>query len=124
MALKGSCHCGNVAYQSSETPTEAIECNCSMCRRRGSILAFISPDKFTLETPRKALSTYTWNRHAIKHHFCKVCGCAPFAEGVGPNGPMVALNLRCAEIDLAEVKVTPFDGANKLPLVEDPQSKS
>lgn len=114
--MRGSCHCGKIAYSYADTPTEAIECNCSICRRRGSILAFGAVDKFTLETPRDEITVYTWNTGKIRHQFCKTCGCAPFAEGQGPQGPMVALNLRCAEdLDLAEVKITPFDGAHKIP---------
>ncbi|WP_395671126.1 GFA family protein [Phenylobacterium sp.] len=114
--MRGSCHCGRVAYAVDEKPTKAIECNCTLCRRRGNILAFVAPEKFHLETSRDEITVYTWNREAIRHQFCKVCGCAPFAEGVGPNGPMVALNLRCAEdLDLASVEVTPFDGLHILP---------
>jgi hypothetical protein len=111
--MRGSCHCGAVRYTADLDPTEAIDCNCSICRKKGSVLAFTSPDTFTLETPREALAVYTWNHHVIRHQFCKICGCAPFAEGVGPNGPMVAINLRCADdFDLGAIKISPFDGAN------------
>lgn len=116
MAMRGSCHCGAVAYSLDDRPTQAIECNCSICRRKAHLLAFVVPDKFTLETPRSALSVYTFGRHVIRHQFCSTCGCAPFAEGVGPDGKaMVAVNLRCAEdFDLSTVKVLPYDGASKL----------
>ena len=111
--IRGSCHCGAVRYTLDAEPTEAMECNCSICRRKGYLLAFASPDRFTLETPREALSVYTWNQHVIRHQFCKTCGCAPFGEGENPNGPMVAINLRCAEgLDLSRVKINPFDGAS------------
>ena len=111
--IRGSCLCGAVAYALDGEATEAIECNCSSCRRRGSILAFYPPDRFTLETPRDALTVYTWNSHVIRYQFCKTCGCLPFAEGVGAKGPMVAINLRCAEnVDLSRVKITQFDGAS------------
>jgi hypothetical protein len=117
MPIRLSCHCGAVAATYEDAPTEAIECNCSICRRRGSILAFGEPGKFSLETARDELTIYTWNNHVIRHQFCRTCGCAPFAEGESPRGPMVALNLRCAEdLDLGQVTVTPFDGAHKLPL--------
>ncbi|WP_374472672.1 GFA family protein [Phenylobacterium sp.] len=113
--MRGSCHCGRIAYTLDETPTQAIECNCSICRRRGSLLAFAAPESFHLKTSRDEISVYTWNRGVIRHQFCKTCGCAPFAEGVGPNGPMVAINLRCAkDLDLATVAITPFDGAHKI----------
>lgn len=114
MPIRGSCHCGKVAYSLEADVTEAIECNCSICRRKGSVLAAFDPALFRLETPREELGVYTFGRHAIRHQFCRTCGCAPFAEGIGPDGEaMVVLNLRCAEnLDLSTIRITPFDGAS------------
>ena len=113
MPIRGSCHCGRIAYRLDGEPTEAIECNCSICRRKGALLAAFAPEQFHLETARDAIAVYTFGRQVIRHQFCKRCGCAPFAEGTGPDGTaMVAINLRCAEdLDLSTIKVTPFDGA-------------
>lgn len=117
MPFKGSCHCGKIAYTVDEDPpTKAMACNCSICRRRGALHHFTTPDKFTLEASRDDLSSYEWNKHIIRFHFCEACGCAPFAEGEGPKGPMVEINLRCAEdVDFDALEITKFDGAHKLP---------
>jgi hypothetical protein len=114
MTVQGSCHCGRIAYSLDAEPTEAIECNCSICRRKGALLAAFAPDKFQLETSRDDIAVYTFGKHVIRHQFCKTCGCAPFAEGIGPDGEaMVAINLRCAEnVDLSTVKISRFDGAS------------
>jgi hypothetical protein len=114
MPIRGSCHCGRIAFSLDAEPSEAIECNCSICRRKGSVLAAATPEQFHLETSRDDLATYTFNRHVISHHFCRTCGCAPFAEGTGPDGKgMVMVNLRCAEdFDLSRLKITQFDGAS------------
>lgn len=114
MPIQGSCHCGKIAYTLDAEPTEAMECNCSICRRKGYLLAFSTPDKFTLKTRREDITVYTFNKHVIRHQFCKVCGCAPFGEGTGPDGKMmVAVNLRCAEgVDLSKLKIDHFDGAS------------
>ena len=113
-SVRGSCHCQAVSYVLAAVPRTGIACNCSICRRKGHVLAFFPPAKFTLETPRDALATYTFNKQVIQHHFCKTCGCAPFAEGRTPDGrEMIAINLRCIEdFDLASVEITEFDGAN------------
>jgi hypothetical protein len=116
MPIRGSCHCGKIAYTLDEDPpTKAIECNCSICRRKGYLHHFSTPDKFTLQGSRDDLTVYTFNKHAIRHQFCKTCGCAPFAEGEGPDGkPMVEINLRCADdIDPASLERVPFDGASR-----------
>lgn len=114
MAIRGSCHCGNVRYELDAEPTEAMECNCSICRRKAYLLAFATPAQFRLLTPRSAITVYTFNLHSIRHQFCSTCGCAAFGEGTGPGGQaMVAVNLRCADdFDLSKVKVTQFDGAS------------
>jgi hypothetical protein len=55
----------------------------------------------------RCFSTYTFNKHAIKHRFCQTCGIHPFAEGDG----WVAINIRCLDdVDLASITVQPFDG--------------
>ena len=114
MRIRGSCHCGKIAYSTDVETSEAMACNCSICRRKGYLLVFVPAEKFTLETPRDAITVYTFNKHVIRHQFCKTCGCAPFGEGTGPDGKaMVAINLRCAEgVDIAKLKITPFDGAS------------
>lgn len=116
MPVRGSCHCGKIAYRLEEEPTEAMECNCSICRRKGYLLSFFSPSAFTLETSRDDITVYTFGKQVIRHQFCKTCGCAPFGEGTDDKGnTMVAINLRCAEgVDLTKIKITHFDGAHLL----------
>jgi len=113
--LVGTCHCGAVTIELPSVPEEATSCNCSLCRRRGGLLAFVPRDKLVLKTPEEDLSTYTFNRHVIRHHFCAKCGIAPFGEGVGPNGAaMASVNLRCIPaVDLGALKVTAYDGEAK-----------
>ncbi|RXZ36557.1 GFA family protein [Oxalobacteraceae bacterium CAVE-383] len=115
MHYEGSCHCGNIAFEVEGDFNEAIDCNCSLCRRRGSLLAFVPRDKLTLTTPEANVSTYTFNHHLIQHHFCAKCGIAPYGEGAAPNGAaMAAINLRCVPaVDLAALKVTHFNGKDK-----------
>lgn len=115
MPLRGSCHCGAIAYSLDAEPTDAIACNCSICRRKGYLLTFVTPDKFTLETSRDAIAAYTFNSHNIRHQFCTTCGCAPFSEGTAPGGQaMVAINLRCTEdVDLSKIKINEYDGASR-----------
>ena len=113
MSVSGSCHCGAIQFTLEEAPSQAIECNCSICRRRGSILAAVAPEQFRLTTTREAISAYTFNRHAIRHAFCRTFGCAPFSEGVDLDvQPLVAVNLRCTDVPLEALEVVPFDGAS------------
>jgi len=69
-------------------------------------------DRLHLLTPEEEIGTYTFNKHVIKHRFCRTCGIHPYGEGADPQGSrMAAINIRCLEgIDLASVPVQRFDG--------------
>jgi hypothetical protein len=112
MKYKGSCHCGKVAFEVEGELNGAMACNCSMCSRKGSLMWFVPREQFRLLTPEKDLGTYTFNKHVIKHHFCRTCGIHPYGEGTDPKGNrMAAINIRCLEgIDLESVPVQHFDG--------------
>jgi hypothetical protein len=109
---EGSCHCGNVAFEVEGTPTEAMSCNCSMCQRKGVLMWFVPRDKLRLKTPDENASTYTFNKHAIKHRFCPKCGIHPYGEAKDPKGnPMAAVNIRCLEdVELEKIPVQHFNG--------------
>ena len=108
----GGCHCGKVAYEVEGEIDQAIDCNCSMCQRRGGLLWFVPRSAFSLTTDPAELGTYHFNKHAIDHHFCRHCGIASFSQGQMPDGTkMTAINVRCLEcIDLKSVKVVQIDG--------------
>ncbi len=111
---EGSCHCGRIAFTVEGDIHEVIDCNCSMCRRKGGLLAAFPREALTLKTPESDLGTYRFNKHAIEHHFCPNCGIAPFSEGKGEGGKaMTMVNVRCLpDVDLSKLKVTAFDGAS------------
>ena len=112
MKYRGSCHCGKVAFEVEGELTGALSCNCSMCSRRGSLLWFVPRDQMKLLTPEKDVTTYTFNKHVIKHQFCPSCGVQPYGEGVDPNGnKMAAINIRCLEdIELENIPLKHFNG--------------
>lgn len=112
MKYKGSCHCGNIAFEVQGEITGALACNCSLCQRKGSLLWFVPFAELKLLTAKAAISTYTFNKHVIKHHFCATCGIHPYGQGVDPKGnAMAAINLRCIEdFDLGSIPVQHYDG--------------
>lgn len=115
MSLTGSCHCGAIRYTLNEpSPTTAMACNCSICRRRGYLLHFTTPDCVTLEADPASVGEYRFNKHVIAHQFCKTCGCAPLGKGTAPDGKEVmVVNLRCTDgIDPGALSITHVDGAS------------
>jgi hypothetical protein len=116
MKYRGSCHCGQVAFEVEGEIKNVISCNCSICQRKGSLLWFVPRESLTLLTPEDAASVYKFNKHLISHRFCPNCGIHPYADGSDPKGrAMAAVNIRSLEgIDLASIPVTPFDRRSKV----------
>ena len=109
---RGGCHCGNVRFEVDTDLREVMECNCSICSKTGSRLAFVPPEQFRLLSGGDRLTDYQFKTKTIHHLFCPVCGIRSFARGRGADGrEMIAINVRCLEdVDLASLPVRPFDG--------------
>ena len=114
MHYEGSCHCGRIAFafEADEAITGALACNCSICRRRGSLLWFVPRAALRLTSAEVDLGTYTFHHHVIQHHFCPACGIHTFGEGTHPAGHlMAAVNIRTLDgVDLAALPVQHHDG--------------
>jgi hypothetical protein len=115
MTYQGSCHCGRVKFEVEGEVSQVIDCNCSICIRKGALLWFVPREALRLLTPEEDLSTYTFGKHVIKHRFCPTCGIHPFGESSDASGKgRAAINVRCLEgIDLASLTVQPFDGRSR-----------
>jgi len=112
MKYKGSCHCGQVAFEVEGDLNQVADCNCSICSRMGSLHWFVPKDALHLVTAEDNLATYTFGPATISHYFCPKCGIHPFGEGTDRSGNhMVAVNVRCLDgVDLETLSVSHFDG--------------
>jgi len=110
----GSCHCGAVRYEVETGFEPIISCNCSICRKRGSVLTFVPLGQFRLVSGEDALTDYQFNHKVVHHLFCRTCGVASFGRGTTPDGSeMVGINIRCLDgVDLDSLPITKFDGAS------------
>ena len=73
---QGSCHCGAVQFE-IDTPNGLVDprrCNCSLCKRKGAIMASVPLAGLRVTAGEDALRVYTWNSHTAKHYFCGTCG--------------------------------------------------
>jgi hypothetical protein len=112
MRYQGSCHCGAVKFEAEGEISGVIECNCSYCSRKGTLLWFVPRAKMTLQSGADKLTLYKFNKHRIDHQFCSTCGCQAFAYATDQAGnAMAAINVRCLEdIDLAALPRHLYDG--------------
>lgn len=74
--IDGACHCGTVRFhvRLSDGLRSARRCNCSYCRMRGAVAVSAKVEDLTVTAGEEALSLYTFNTGAAKHHFCSRCG--------------------------------------------------
>jgi hypothetical protein len=115
MKHTGSCHCGIVKFEVEMKIESVLECNCTYCSKKGTLLAFTTPQNFTVTQGKDNLTTYLWNKKVIQHEFCKSCGVQPYAHAQTPNGPGVAINVRCLDVlDWRTLPVQNFDGLHLL----------
>jgi len=73
---KATCHCGSVEL--ALTLPNGIEkprrCDCSMCRRKGAIVASVKLANLEVIKGINNLGLYQFNTHSAQHFFCKNCG--------------------------------------------------
>ena len=73
---RASCHCGAVVLE-LDLPDGIVDprrCDCSMCRRRGTIVASVPLAGLRLVQGERALMRYQFNTRTAKHFFCSRCG--------------------------------------------------
>lgn len=110
--FEGGCHCGGVRFRATGDFAQVVECNCSICTKRGVIWAFVKPAQFALLSGADGFSDYQFGKKTIHHLFCRSCGVGSFSRGQAPSGEeMIAINVRCLDgIDVAALSPQKFDG--------------
>jgi hypothetical protein len=109
---EGRCHCGRVRFRVTGDLAAVIECNCSICTKKGFLHLIVPPDRFELLGGGEELTTYRFNTGAARHSFCRHCGVHPFY--VPRSDPdKIDVNVRCLEgVDPEALRPVTFDGQN------------
>jgi hypothetical protein len=112
LTYAGGCHCGAVRFEVDLDEHRAVDCNCSICTKKGFLHLLVGPERFRLVSGAEHLETYTFNTGVAKHLFCRRCGIHPFYRPrSNPDG--YSVNLRCLDdAPLERFTLEPFDGAN------------
>ncbi|MBI4083758.1 MAG: GFA family protein [Candidatus Lambdaproteobacteria bacterium] len=110
----GSCHCGRVKFEIETDLTAVVECNCSICSKKGALHHRVPPERFRLLAGEDALAVYRFNTATAQHLFCRHCGIHSFSRPrLAPD--QYTVNVRCLDdFDLAveRPEVRHFDGRN------------
>ncbi|WP_341365456.1 GFA family protein [Yoonia sp. BS5-3] len=109
--ITGTCHCGAVRYEFRHSPSRTTSCNCSICRRLGTLWIYAPIADVTIDGPTRG---YAHGDKNLAIHHCPTCGCVTHWENLHPEKPdaYMAVNLRLADPNvIASVPVRRFDGA-------------
>jgi hypothetical protein len=113
MSERGTCHCGAVTVEVSSAPSQVTSCNCSICRRLGTLWAYYVPADVTVSGPT---STYRWGDKTIDFHHCTSCGCTTHWSPIPTirDGNRMGINARLLAPEvLAAARVRRLDGASE-----------
>jgi hypothetical protein len=72
----GTCHCGAIVFEVDLANgfENVRRCNCSICSRKGAVMAAVPLDGLRVVKGADRLSLYQWNTMQAKHYFCSTCG--------------------------------------------------
>ncbi len=108
----GSCHCGDVRFELSESPKFLVDCNCSICRRLGALWAHVPIESVQIVASKDATLKYIQGSKTLATHSCATCGCTTHWENLQPDGNIMAVNFRMCDAGTIEnYQIRKFDGA-------------
>ena len=89
-------------------------CTCSICTKKGILLARVEPDHLKITEGKNFLKLYQFNKHIAKHYFCPNCGIHILGNPrAAPEKFVVNVNtLDDYDIHSALPKIRVFDGRN------------
>lgn len=73
---KALCHCGAVelAIEFTDGLKNLRRCDCSLCSRKGYIMASVPTTRLQITRGEEVLSLYKWGTQVAEHYFCSRCG--------------------------------------------------
>ena len=101
---RASCHCGAVELE-LDLPDGVVDprhCDCSICRRKGAVVASVPLDGLRVVRGQDVLRLYQFNTGVARHYFCGNCGIYTHHQRRS-NPNEYGVNVACLE------GVSPFD---------------
>ena len=93
---EGGFHCRRVRFRARVDLDHVLQCNCSICTKKGILHLAASPADFELLRGKNALTVYTFETGVAQHTFCAHCGMHAFY--IPRSQPdTVTVNARCLD---------------------------
>ena len=112
--IEASCHCGAVRFTVEATPADVNDCNCSICRRYGTLWAYYPPPQVRFAAENGPTDVHIWGDRMIEFHRCRTCGCVTHWAPVDRTYQRMGVNARLMPPEvLAAIPVVHGDGASR-----------
>ena len=110
---EGGCHCGLIKFSIKTELSYSVRCDCSICRRRGSIMVRCDAEDLKMLQGEEHLQLYQFGSNVAKHYFCKHCGVYTFHRMRKlPN--KFGINAGCLEgVDLSVLTPILIEGSTR-----------
>ena len=114
---KLKCHCGLIEAEINiDNLNKILRCNCSLCKRKGSIMSMVKNEDFKVVKGEENLRLYQFHTNVAKHFFCSKCGIYTH-NNPRSNPSMTGFNVGCIdEIDSFKLKDVLINDGNNHPL--------
>jgi hypothetical protein len=111
--IEAVCHCGACRLEVPRAPRRLTSCNCSICRRSGSLMAYYKASAVRLKYRLRDVQKYSWGDRWLRFVRCRTCGCFLHWEQVkGKLRDRMGVNARNFDPKvIARTRVRRFDGA-------------
>jgi hypothetical protein len=111
--IEASCHCGAVRFSVETAPADVNDCNCSICRRYGTLWGYYQRPQVRFAAGNGPTDIYIWGDRRIEFHRCRGCGCVTHWSAVDRSEERMGVNARLMPADLlAAIPVVHGDGAS------------
>jgi hypothetical protein len=78
--LSATCHCGTIHVEIPKPPNEVTNCNCSICRRLGTLWASYPVGTVKVTGHPEHTDEYIQGDKTLRIVRCKTCGCTTHWE--------------------------------------------
>jgi hypothetical protein len=111
--LTATCHCGAVRVDVPAAPATVTDCNCSICRRYGTLWAYYPAASVRVIAAEDATDGYVWGDRILRFVRCRTCGCVTHWERIVPvEGAKMGVNARGFELEARlAIPVVTYNGA-------------
>ena len=112
--LTASCHCGAVRIDVPQKPRRLTSCNCSICRRYGTLWAYYKCSEVRVIGAPGATADYVWGDKSLRFVRCSTCACITHWEPIQPKeSSKMGVNARNFEPGTMDsVRIRRLDGAS------------